>query len=199
VEIVTEASRQSGMGLTDAFIVSRNLPEPPQHSVPEVEPKRRRVAIMFADIVGSTELVAGLGDENWLILLNSYYSVVRRELSIFHCWYLSAAGDGFLAAFDNCIRAFRCSAAIRAGARALGLGLRIGVHSGECVALGGFLTGLTLHIGARIAAAAAPGEILVSDHVKAHLNDTDVEFVERGSHRLRGVPGEWLLFAGCPI
>ncbi|MBV8451159.1 MAG: adenylate/guanylate cyclase domain-containing protein [Deltaproteobacteria bacterium] len=187
------------IGLTGKFIVSSNLPEPAEHSLIPAEPRRRQVALIFADIVESTELVARLGDERWAALLSSYYMLVRRKLSKFHCWYLSAAGDGFLAAFDHCIDAIRCSSAIRVGASALGLRVRIGVHAGECVELGSYLTGLTLHIGARIAAAAAADEMLVSDCVKAHLNDHEIQFVDRGTHQLKGVPGEWRLFATCQI
>jgi class 3 adenylate cyclase len=182
-------------GLTGKFIVSSNLPQPAEHPVTPAEPRRKQVVLIFADIVESTELIARLGDERWAVLLTSYYTLVRRELSKFHCWYLSAAGDGFLAAFDHCVHAIRCSSAIRAGASALGLRVRIGVHAGECIELGSFLIGLTLHIGARIAAAAAADEMLVSDYVKAHLNDREIQFVDRGTHQLKGVPGEWRLFA----
>jgi class 3 adenylate cyclase len=185
------------IGPTGQFIASSNLPEPAEHPLTPAEPRRKQVALIFADIVESTEMVARLGDERWAALLTSYYTLVRRKLSKFHCWHLSAAGDGFLAAFDHCIHAIRCSSAIRAGASALGLRVRIGVHAGECIELGSLLTGLTLHIGARIAAAAAADEMLVSDYVKAHLNDHKIQFVDRGIHRLKGVPGEWQLFATC--
>jgi class 3 adenylate cyclase len=197
VEMLNARFRESESGLTDKFIVSRNLPEPANYPVAAAEPRRKRVALIFADIVESTELVARLGDEKWVALLTSYYALVRQELLKFHGWYLSAAGDGFLAAFDECFHAIRCSSAIRTGASALGLRVRIGVHAGDCIALGSFLTGLTLHIGARIAAVAAAGEMLVSGYVKAHLNDREIQFVDRGTHRLKGVPGEWRLFANC--
>jgi class 3 adenylate cyclase len=179
------------------FIVSSNLPELAKHPVTPAEPKRKRVALMFADIVESTELVARLGDEKWVALLSSYYRLVQGELSKFHSWYLSAAGDGFMAVFDECFHAIRCSSAIRTGAGALGLRIRIGMHAGECVTLGGFVTGLALHIGARIAAAAAPDEMLVSDCVKAQLKDCEIQFMDRGPHYLKGVPGVWRLFATC--
>ena len=195
MEIVSATFRDLESGRTGEFIVSRNLPEPAEH--PEAKPRRKQVAVLFADIVESTELVARLGDENWAALLSSYYRLVRRELSEFHGWYLSAAGDGFLAAFDECIHAIRCSAAIRAQVSTLGLRVRIGVHAGECLALGTFLTGLTLHVGARIAAAAGAGEMLVSHCVRAHINDPEIQFVDRGTQRLKGVPGEWRLFANC--
>jgi class 3 adenylate cyclase len=186
------------MGMrTGKFIVSSNMPEFARHPVTPAEPKRKRAALMFADIVESTELVARLGDEKWVALLSLYYKLVRRELSKFHSWYLSAAGDGFMAAFDECFHAIHCSSAIRTGAGALGLKIRIGMHAGECVTLGGFVTGLTLHIGARIAAAAAPDEMLVSACVKAQLEDRAIQFLDRGTHCLKGVPGVWRLFATC--
>ena len=195
MKILNPTVRDPEIGRTGKFIVSRNLPEPADHSSAEVGPKRKRVVLIFADIVESTELLARVGDEEWVLLLASYYTLVRRELSKFHGWYLSAAGDGFLAVFDECVNAIGCSSAIRIGAIALGLRIRIGVHAGECVALGSFLTGLTLHIGARIAAAAAAGEMLVSACVIAHLDDHEIQFVDRGNHRLKGVRGEWRLFA----
>ena len=195
MEIVSATFHDPKIGRTGEFIVSRNLPEPAEH--PGAEPRRKQVDVLFADIVESTELVARLGDENWAALLSSYYRLVRRELSKFHGWYLSAAGDGFLAAFDECIDAIRCSAALRAQVRALGLRVRIGVHAGECLALGSFLIGLTLHVGARIAAAAGAGEMLVSDRVRANISDPEIQFVDRGTQRLKGVPGEWRLFANC--
>lgn len=195
MEIVNATFRDPEIGLTEEVMISRNLPEPAAH--PETEPKRKQVALIFADIVESTELVARLGDEKWAALLSSYYRLVRRELSKFHGWYLSAAGDGFMAAFDQCVHAIRCSEAIRTGAGMLGLRVRIGVHAGECIALGGFLTGLNLHIGARIAAAATADEMLVSDCVKAQLDDHEIQFLDRGTHYLKGVPGTWRLFATC--
>jgi len=187
--------RNPEIELTGKFTVSRNLAEPAGHQ--EALPRRKRVALTFADIVESTELVARLGDESWVALLISFYTLLRSELSKFHGWYLSAAGDGFLAAFDECSHAIRCSAAIRAGASALGLRVRIGVHAGECVDLGGFLTGLTLHIGARIAAVAAADEMLVSDYVKAQLEQHEIQFADRSTHCLKGLPGVWRLF-GVP-
>jgi class 3 adenylate cyclase len=195
VRIVSATFRDPETGPPGEFIVSRNLPEPAEP--PEAKPSRKQVAVLFADIVESTELIARLGDEDWVTLLTSYYGLVRRELSKFHGWYLSAAGDGFLAGFDQCNHAIRFSVAIRAGASALGLRVRIGVHAGECVALGSFLAGLTLHVGARIAAAAKAGEMLVSDCVRAHISDPEIQFVDRGIQHLRGVPGEWRLFVNC--
>jgi len=195
VEIANATFRDPEIGRQGQFIVSRNLPEPAEH--PKAELRRKQVAVLFADIVESTELVARIGDENWVGMLSSYYMRVCRELSQFHGWYLSVAGDGFLAAFDECIHAIRCSAAIHAAAGTLGLRVRIGVHAGECVALGSLLAGLTLHVGARIAAAAGAGEMLVSDYVRARINDPGIQFVDRGTQRLKGVPGEWRLFAHC--
>jgi class 3 adenylate cyclase len=197
VENVNVTFREPEAGPGCNFIVSRNLPEATAH--PQLEPRRKQVALLFADIVDSTELVATLGDESWLALLASYYALVRLELLKSHGWYLSVAGDGFLAGFDQCTHAIRCSAAIRSGAGALGLRVRIGIHAGECVALDGFLTGLTVHIGARIAAAAAADEMLVSHSVKAQLDDREIRFIDRGIYQLKGVPGTWRLFATLQI
>jgi class 3 adenylate cyclase len=193
VRISKETFPVPEIGPTASLIVSPNLPEPVEN--PETRPNRKLAALMFVDIVESTELVARLGDEKWVALLSSYYSLVRREWAKFQGWYLSAAGDGFLAAFDECTHAIRCSMAIRTEASALGLRVRIGVHAGECVALGNFLAGLTLHVGARIAAAAGAGEMLVSDYVRTCIDDCEIQFVDRGTQRLKGVPGEWRLFA----
>jgi class 3 adenylate cyclase len=175
-------------------IILPNLLFSPESSVGYPR-KRKQIALIFADIVDSTELVARLGDDHWLGLLSSFFMVVRREVAEFHGWYLSTAGDGFLAAFDHCLHAVRCCYAIQAGVAALGLRIRMGVHGGECVATANFLAGLTLHIGARIAAVAATGEMLVSDYVKAQLAGSEIEFVDRGTHNLKGVPGKWRLFA----
>jgi class 3 adenylate cyclase len=193
VENVNVTFREPEAGPGCNFNVSRNLPEATAH--PQLEPRRKQVALLFADIVDSTELVVRLGDESWLALLASYYALVRLELLKSHGWYMSVAGDGFLAGFDQCTHAIRCSAAIRSGVGALGLRVRIGIHAGECVAVGNFLAGLILHIGARIASTASAGETLVSAYVKAQLHGSEIRFIDRGTHFLKGVPGEWRLFA----
>ena len=176
-------------------LISPNWPQPVDDLATVIESTRKQVALVFADIVESTELVARMGDVRWVELLGSYYTLVRQQLSKFRGWYLSTAGDGFVAAFDRCLDAVRCSATIRTRAGELGLKVRFGLHAGECVTLDGLLTGLTVHIGARIAAVAAADEMLASDSVKAQLDADEIQFVDRGIHSLKGVPGTWRLFA----
>jgi len=176
-------------------LISPIWPQPLEPLATLIESTRKQVALVFVDIVESTELLARVGDVRWVELLGSYYRLVRQQLSKFQGWYLSTAGDGFVAAFDQCLDAIRCSATIRTRAGELGLTVRIGLHAGDCVTLDGLLTGLTVHIGARIVAVAAAGEMLVSDSVKAQLDAHQIQFVDRGVHQLKGVPGTWRLFA----
>lgn len=160
-----------------------------------VEPDRVLATVLFADIVGSTERAVDLGDRAWLGLLERYYTVVRGQLKTFRGTEVSTAGDGFFASFDGPARAVRCALAVREAVSRLGLRLRIGIHTGECEIAGGAIGGICVHIGARIAAAARPGEIFVSSTVRDLVAGSGLEFVERGPHALKGVPGEWKLFA----
>jgi class 3 adenylate cyclase len=151
--------------------------------------------VLFTDIVGSTERVAALGDREWRDLLGRYYAVVRREVGRFRGREIDTAGDGFFLTFDGPARAVRCADAIRGGMRPLGLEVRTGIHAGECEVAGEKFAGITVHVGARIVSLAGPGEILVSSTVKDLVAGSGLEFVDRGSHALKGVPGEWSLFA----
>ena len=152
--------------------------------------------VLFTDIVGSTERVAQSGDSGWRQLLGQHHALVRRELAKFRGREIDTAGDGFLAAFDGPARAVRCAHAIKDAARAqLNLDLRAGLHTGECEALEDKLTGLAVHIGARVATFADAGEVLVSSTVKDLVAGSGLQFEDRGSHVLRGIPGEWRLFA----
>jgi class 3 adenylate cyclase len=131
-------------------------------------------------------------------LLKEYCGIIRQELDTFQGHHVSTSGDGFFATFDHPEQAIQCASAIRESVKRLGLHLRIGMHFGDWLAAGELMSGLTVHIGARIAAAAAPGEVLVSDAVKTRIVDSDViRFVDRGKHNLRGVPGSWRLFTVC--
>ena len=159
------------------------------------EPDRVLATVLFTDIAGSTEKAAALGDRSWRELLEKHHAVVRRELGRFRGRELDTAGDGFLAAFDGPARAIRCAGAVIDAVQPLGLEVRAGLHTGECEVLGEKLTGIAVHIGARVAALAAPGEILVSGTVKDLVAGSGLRFGERGAHALRGVPGEWQLFA----
>ena len=158
-------------------------------------PDRVLSTILFADIVGSTERAAQLGDSRWHALLDAFYSVARRQLERFRGREVDSAGDGFFAAFDGPARAIRCAEAIRDGVRPLGLEVRSGVHTGECEVMGAKIGGIAVHIGARVAAQAGAGEVLVSSTVKDLVAGSGIAFVDRGAHVLKGVPGEWRLHA----
>jgi pimeloyl-ACP methyl ester carboxylesterase len=151
--------------------------------------------ILFADIAGSTDRAAQLGDSRWHQLLDSFYGVVRRQLERFRGRELDTAGDGFFAAFDGPARAIRCAEAIGHGVRVLGLELRTGLHTGECEVMGNKLGGIAVHIGARVAGQATPGEVLVSSTVKDLVAGSGIGFQSRGAHALKGVPGQWQLYA----
>jgi class 3 adenylate cyclase/pimeloyl-ACP methyl ester carboxylesterase len=151
--------------------------------------------VMFTDIVGSTERAAELGDSAWRDMLARHHAVVRRELGRFRGEERDTAGDGFFATFDGPARAIRCGQAILAGLGPLGLAARVGVHIGECELHEGKLAGLAVVIGARIAAAAEAGEVLVSGTVRDLVAGSGLQFEERGDRVLKGVPGTWPLYA----
>jgi len=151
--------------------------------------------VLFTDIVASTERAVELGDRAWRDLLQEHHVAVRREISRFRGQELDTAGDGFFAVFDGPARAIRSAQAIVAGVRELGLEVRAGVHTGECELQDGKVTGIAVNIGARVAGAAGPAEVLVSGTVKDLVAGSGIEFEDRGSHELKGVPGEWRLFA----
>jgi class 3 adenylate cyclase len=158
------------------------------------EPDRVLATVLFTDIAGATEKAANLGDRRWRDLLDAHDTLVRRELARYRAREIDTAGDGFLAAFDGPARAVRCASAISGGVQALGIEVRVGVHTGECEVMGHKLGGISVHIGARIAALANPGEVLVSGTVKDLVAGSGLSFRERGSERLKGVPGEWRLY-----
>jgi pimeloyl-ACP methyl ester carboxylesterase len=162
---------------------------------PPPEPDRVLATVLFSDMVGSTERAAELGDRAWRNLLASLYEAVRAELTRFRGREIDTAGDGFFASFDGPARAIRCAGAIHEAVRPLGLELRTGLHTGECEVIGDKLGGIAVHIGARIAREAKPGEIVVSSTVKDLVAGSGIEFEDRGVRPLKGVPGEWHLFA----
>jgi len=151
--------------------------------------------ILFTDIVGSTARAAALGDSAWRELLARHHTLVRGELVRFRGEELDTAGDGFFAAFDGPGRAIECACAIRDSLRSLDLEIRAGVHTGECERVDGKLGGIAVPTGARIASLAEPGEVLVSSTVKDLVAGSEIEFEDRGTQELKGVPGEWRLFA----
>jgi len=154
--------------------------------------------VMFTDIVGSTERAARLGDRAWRDLLEDHHIAVRRELARFRGQELDTAGDGFFAVFDGPARAISCARAIVGAVGELDLEVRAGVHTGECELQDGKVTGIAVNIGARVAATAGPGEVLVSGTVKDLVAGSGLEFEERGLHELKGVPGEWQLYTARP-
>ena len=159
------------------------------------EPDRVLATVLFTDIVGSTEQAARLGDRRWRDLLQRHNALVREQLARFRGSEVDTTGDGFLATFDGPARAIRCAAAVQAGVQELGLHVRAGIHTGECELLGGKVAGVAVHTGARVAAVAGADEVLVSSTVKDLVAGSGIEFEDRGEHELKGVPGEWRLYA----
>jgi class 3 adenylate cyclase len=159
------------------------------------EPDRVLATVFFADVVQSTERAAKLGDRRWRDLLDAYYATVRAELVRFRGRELDTAGDGVFASFDGPARAIRCADAILTAVRRLGVDVRIGLHTGECEVMGAKVGGIAVHIGARIASLASANEVLVSSTVKDLVAGSGLRFDDRGVHALKGVPGEWRLYA----
>jgi pimeloyl-ACP methyl ester carboxylesterase len=159
------------------------------------EPDRVLATVLFTDLVGSTERATELGDRRWRELLEAHNAAVRRELGCFGGREIDTAGDGFLAAFDGPARAIRCADAVVHTVAALGLEVRAGVHTGECEVIGDKLAGVAVHVGARVAAKAGPGEVLVSSTVNDLIAGSGIELADRGLHELKGVEGERRLYA----
>jgi pimeloyl-ACP methyl ester carboxylesterase len=156
---------------------------------------RRLATVLFTDIVGSTEKAAELGDRRWRDLLDAHHARIRAQLARFRGEELDTAGDGFFAMFDGPARAIRCASGITESVRELGIEVRAGLHTGECEVVDGKVGGIAVHIGARVAAEAGPGEVLVSSTVKDLVAGSGIEFRDRGVVELKGVPGEWRLYA----
>jgi class 3 adenylate cyclase len=162
---------------------------------PVREPDRVLATVLFTDIVGSTEHLAELGDHRWRGHLDDFRQRVRRELERHRGREVGTRGDDFLATFDGPARAVRCATALRESARPLGIEVRSGLHTGELEITDTDVAGIAVHIGARVAALAGPGEVLVSRTVVDLVAGSRLEFDDRGSHVLKGVPGEWQVFA----
>jgi len=159
------------------------------------EPSRVLATVLFTDIVGSTERATELGDRRWREALEAHHATIRRELERFRGREIDTAGDGFLANFDGPARAIRCAVAAVDAVRPLGLEIRAGVHTGECEIVGDKLAGVAVHIGARVAGKAGPGEVLVSRTVHDLVAGSGLRFDDRGEFKLKGVQGEWRLYA----
>jgi class 3 adenylate cyclase/pimeloyl-ACP methyl ester carboxylesterase len=151
--------------------------------------------VLYTDIVGSTEHAARLGDRRWRDLLATHDAVVRAEVLRFRGRLVKTTGDGVLATFDGPGRAIRCSCAIRDSAKTIGIDIRAGLHTGEIELVGDDVAGIAVHIGARVLARADGGEVLVSSTVKDLVAGSGINFIDRGEHDLKGVPGAWRLFA----
>ncbi|MDT5015487.1 MAG: hypothetical protein QOD39_1647, partial [Mycobacterium sp.] len=161
------------------------------------EPSLDRVlaTVLFTDIIDSTSRAAALGDRDWRKLLERHDEITRAEIARFQGREVKHTGDGFLATFDGPTRAVRCATTLAERMPELGIDVRAGLHTGECELRGDDIGGITVHIGARVAALAQAREVLVSSTVKDLVNGSGIRFQDRGAHALKGVPGEWKLFA----
>ena len=159
------------------------------------EADRILATVLFTDIVSSTERAATLGDRQWKELLNAHDRMVRGCLEQFRGREIKTTGDGFLAAFDGPGKAVNCASAIREGAKRLGVDIRAGLHVGEVELRGADIGGIAVHVASRVLSNATPAEILVSSTVKDLVIGSGIEFEDRGAHELKGVPGEWRLYA----
>jgi class 3 adenylate cyclase len=164
----------------------------------EAEPDRVLATVLFTDIVDSTARAAELGDRAWRQLLQQHHETVRSQLGRFRGKEMDTAGDGFFATFDGPARAIRCAFAIQDTVRELDLEVRAGLHTGECELVDGKAGGIAVHIGARVASLAEPGEVLVSGTVKDLVSGSGIEFEDRGEHKLKGISDAWRLFAVIP-
>jgi len=158
------------------------------------EPDRILTTILFCDIVDSTKRLAELGDHHWKQVLSSFYALADDKLHHFRGRKLDTAGDGLFAAFDGPARAVRCGAVLAKTVQSLGLRLRVGVHTGECEVLGEKYSGMAVHLGARVASAAEPDQVLVSSTVKDLVVGSGIHFEDLGLRALKGVADEWRLF-----
>jgi len=161
----------------------------------EREPDRMLATVMFTDIVDSTRRAAQLGDRGWRELLERHDQLMRRELERHRGREVKTIGDGFLATFDGPARGIRCATSVREAVRELGIEIRAGLHTGEVEVMGDDIAGIAVNIGARVGAAAGPGEVLVSRTVTDLVAGSGIDFTDRGVHPLKGVPGDWHLYA----
>lgn len=161
----------------------------------EAASDRVLATVLFTDIVESSERLASLGDRAWRDLLERHHALVRRELARFRGVEVDTAGDGFFASFDGPARAIRCASAIVSAMGDLELDVRVGLHTGECEVVDGKVAGIAVHTGARVASHAEAGEVLVSSTVKDLVAGSGIVFADRGVRELKGVPGEWRLYA----
>jgi class 3 adenylate cyclase len=165
------------------------------HAAPTVQPRRKLATVLFCDLVGSTERAASMGDKRWRETLGTYHNIAQREVDRFNGDRIGTTGDGVLATFDMPADAIRCGQRIAANVQALGINVRVGVHTGEIEIVGDDVAGIGVHIASRIMSAAGPGEVLVSRTVADLVTGSGIVLDDRGKHELKGVPGSWRLFA----
>ena len=161
----------------------------------DVADDRVLATVLFTDIVDSTRRASEIGDRDWRALLDAHDAIVRVQINRFRGREVNTSGDGFLAMFDGPQRAIRCAVAIRDAVQTLGIEVRAGLHTGECEVRGDDIGGIGVHIGARVSALAGPNDVLVSSTLRDLVIGSGLEFEERGAHELKGVPGEWRIFA----
>jgi class 3 adenylate cyclase len=161
----------------------------------DVADDRILATVLFTDIVDSTRRAAEMGDRDWHALLDAHDAIVWSQLARFRGREVNTSGDGFVAMFDGPQRAIRCAMSIRDAVQALGVEVRAGLHTGECEVRGDDIGGIAVHIGARVSALAGANDVLVSSTLRDLVIGSGLEFEERGAHELKGVPGEWRLFA----
>lgn len=192
---LVELSGDHAPWLSDADVIVDEIEEFLTGTRHSPEADRVLATVLFTDIVGVTESAAKLGDRRWHDLLDSHHALVRRELARFRGREIDTAGDGFFATFDGPARAMRCACAVSDAVRSLGIEIRAGLHTGECEVMGEKVGGIAVHIGARIAAHANAGEVLVSNTVKDLVAGSGLSFRDQSVQRLKGIPGDWRLFA----
>jgi len=158
-------------------------------------PDRVLATVLFVDIVESTRELSERGDRRWSELLQRFYEALELQIEHFRGRKVDTAGDGVFASFDGPARGIRCACAMRDAVESMGLSIRAGLHTGECEVRGDKLSGIAVHLGARVMSAARPGEVLVSSTVKDLVAGSGLRFAERGAHVLKGIPGEWQLYA----
>jgi class 3 adenylate cyclase len=163
--------------------------------LPESVSDRVLATVLFTDIVGSTERVAEIGNQPWREILDAHDRLAERQLVRYRGTLVKTTGDGLFATFDGLARAIRCALGLREGLRNMGLEIRSGLHCGEIEQRGSDVSGLAVHVAARVQAVARSGEVLVTRTVKDLVAGAQFSFVDRGAHDLKGVPDEWQLFA----
>jgi class 3 adenylate cyclase len=174
-----------------------------QHAMARLRPRRRVTqatttvvtTVLFTDLVASTETAAEMGDEQWGEVLARHHALVRQQLELFDGREVKTTGDGFLAVFDDPAQAVECALRLRTAVRGMGLELKIGLHTGRCELSEGDVSGIAVHVAARVLQAAEPGEVLVSGTIRDVLLGSAFKFEDRGRHTLKGIDGEWPLFA----